>query len=65
MLADANGAFDPFLQGELGLNRGARGLGLELPIAKAIVEAHDGTLRYETAPNFFRVLIDLPLNATA
>nr|WP_298690471.1 HAMP domain-containing sensor histidine kinase [uncultured Dongia sp.] len=58
-------AFDPFLQGELGLNRGSHGLGLELPIAKAIVEAHEGTLRYETAPNFFRVLIDLPLKARA
>jgi signal transduction histidine kinase len=63
--ADSNSALDPFLQGELGLNRGTHGLGLELPIAKAIVEAHDGTLRYETSSGGFRMLIDLPVNLTA
>jgi signal transduction histidine kinase len=59
---DMNGMIDPFLQGELGLNRGTHGLGLELPIAKAIVEAHDGILRYHATPGAFRVLIHLPTN---
>ena len=58
-------ALDPFLQGEIGLSRGAHGLGLEMPIAKAIVEAHDGSLHYEASPHSFRVLIDLPLNRAA
>jgi signal transduction histidine kinase len=58
-------ALDPFLQGEIGLSRGAHGLGLEMPIAKAIVEAHDGLLHYEASPHSFRVLIDLPLNLAA
>lgn len=58
-------ALDPFVQGELGLSRGAHGLGLEMPIAKAIVEAHDGSLHYEASSNSFRVLIDLPVNIAA
>jgi signal transduction histidine kinase len=58
-------ALDPFVQGELGLSRGAHGLGLEMPIAKAIVEAHDGSLHYESSSNSFRVLIDLPINLAA
>mgnify|MGYP000629708595 CR=1 FL=1 len=45
--------------------QGAHGLGLEMPIAKAIVEAHDGSLHYEASPHSFRVLIDLPLNLAA
>jgi len=63
--AGMNAAIDPFLQGELGLSRATHGLGLELPIAKAIVEAHDGTLRYETSPDAFRVVINLPVNLPA
>ncbi len=62
---DATAAMDPFVQGELGLSRGTHGLGLEMPIAKAIVEAHDGSLHYESSSNSFRVLIDLPLNLAA
>lgn len=62
---DMDGMIDPFLQGELGLNRGTHGLGLELPIAKAIVEAHDGELRYKATPDAFRVLIHLPINLPA
>lgn len=58
-------ALDPFLQGELGLSRAAQGLGLEMPIAKAIVEAHDGSLFYQATERAFRVLIDLPLNQAA
>jgi signal transduction histidine kinase len=58
-------ALDPFVQGELGLSRGAHGLGLEMPIAKAIVEAHDGSLHYQASSNSFRVLIDLPINLAA
>ncbi|WP_374649886.1 sensor histidine kinase [Dongia sp.] len=58
-------ALEPFLQGELGLSRGTHGLGLEMPIAKAIIEAHDGSLHYEASTNSFRVSIDLPLNLAA
>jgi len=58
-------ALDAFTQGELGLSRGTHGLGLEMPIAKAIVEAHDGSLHYEASSNSFRVLIELPLNLAA
>lgn len=62
---DTNAAMDPFVQGELGLSRETHGLGLEMPIAKAIVEAHDGSLHYEASSNSFRVLIELPLNLAA
>ncbi|WP_374380714.1 sensor histidine kinase [Dongia sp.] len=58
-------AFDPFLQGELGLSRAAHGLGLEMPIAKAIVEAHDGSFHYEVSSDSFSVSIDLPLKMAA
>ncbi|MBI2253198.1 MAG: HAMP domain-containing histidine kinase [Proteobacteria bacterium] len=63
--ASNDAALDPFTQGELGLSRGAHGLGLEMPIAKAIVEAHDGSLHYEATANSFRVSIELPLNLVA
>lgn len=62
---DMDGMIDPFLQGEFGHNRGTYGLGLELPIAKAIVEAHDGVLRYKASADAFRVLIQLPINLPA
>ena len=41
--------FDPFRQENLDVTRRYGGLGLGLAIAKATVEAHDGTLRAESA----------------
>lgn len=58
-------ALDPFVQGHLGLSRDTYGLGLELPIAKAIVEAHDGSFHYEAAADRMRLTIDLPINLAA
>lgn len=55
-------AFDPFLQGDLRLSRETYGLGLELPIARAIVEAHDGELHYDSQDDRLRLWIDLPVN---
>jgi two-component system, sensor histidine kinase and response regulator len=40
----------PFLQEDSGYSRSAEGLGLGLPIAKAICEAHGGELAIQTAP---------------
>ena len=44
-------ALEPFRQVETGLNRKFDGTGLGLPIAKALCEAHDGTLEIESAPD--------------
>jgi signal transduction histidine kinase len=40
----------PFVQGNMSYARPAEGLGLGLPIAKAICEAHGGELAVQTAP---------------
>ena len=40
----------PFMQENMGYARSAEGLGLGLPIAKAICEAHGGELAIQTAP---------------
>lgn len=40
----------PFVQENMGYSRPAEGLGLGLPIAKAIAEAHGGELVIQTAP---------------
>lgn len=42
-------ALEPFRQVETGLNRKFDGTGLGLPIAKALCEAHDGSLEIESA----------------
>ena len=43
-------AFEPFRQLDEGLRRRAGGAGLGLPLAKAFVEAHGGTLEVASAP---------------
>lgn len=63
--SSADRALDPFVQGHLGLNRDTYGLGLELPITKAIVEAHDGIFQYESISDHLRLRIDLPVNLAA
>jgi two-component system sensor histidine kinase/response regulator len=40
----------PFMQENMGYSRPAEGLGLGLPIAKAIAEAHGGELKIHSAP---------------
>jgi signal transduction histidine kinase len=52
----------PFTQGDMGTSRPARGLGLGLAVARAIVEAHGGALRLESGESLgTTVRVRLPL----
>jgi hypothetical protein len=54
-------AFRPFAQLESSFNRRAEGLGIGLPMAQRIAEAHQGTLEINTAPGAgARVRLVLP-----
>ena len=55
-------ALEPFRQVETGLNRKFGGTGLGLPIAKALCEAHRGSLKVESVVNKgTEVIITLPI----
>ena len=61
-------ALTPFAQVDAGLSRGQEGAGLGLPIAKALVQLHGGTLEINSAKSMgTEVLVTLPsrLRATA
>jgi signal transduction histidine kinase len=54
-------AFDRFVRGDGSRSRASGGAGLGLAIAKAIVEAHGGSISLDTAPgNGTRFEITLP-----
>ncbi len=58
-------ALEPFRQVETGLNRTFNGTGLGLPIAKALCEAHEGSLDIaSTVDRGTEVTITLPLKST-
>ncbi|KUO73062.1 MAG: hypothetical protein APF77_20545 [Clostridia bacterium BRH_c25] len=53
--------FDPFFRVYAGNGRSAGGSGLGLPIAKAIIEKHKGTIGIESTKNIFtRVIAKIP-----
>lgn len=57
-------ALEPFRQVETGLNRQFEGTGLGLPIAKALCEAHGGSLKIESAvEKGTEVMITLPIKS--
>lgn len=58
---DARRVFEPFVRLERAATSGLPGAGLGLPIAKAIVDAHGGTIRLVTGPGIgTRAVIRLP-----
>ena len=58
--------FEPFTQGDMTLTRAAGGLGLGLSVARAIVEAHRGTIALHPAePQGTTVTVTLPLGGPA
>lgn len=44
--------FDPFAQADNGLNRRAEGLGIGLPLTRALMHAHDGDVRISSRAGF-------------
>mgnify|MGYP001765958079 CR=1 FL=1 len=63
--ADLARVFDPFTRLETSRSRETGGIGLGLPIAKAIIEAHGGTVLLENRPEKgLRCRITLPRAAT-
>ncbi|MCI0371984.1 MAG: hybrid sensor histidine kinase/response regulator [candidate division NC10 bacterium] len=58
--------FEPFTQGDMTLTRAAGGLGLGLSVARAIVEAHRGSIAFRQAePQGTSVTVTLPLAGPA
>jgi signal transduction histidine kinase len=59
---DIKRLFEPFFRTDSAQAKQIQGTGLGLPIVKAIVEAHDGTITVTSEPNVGTTLaISLPL----
>jgi signal transduction histidine kinase len=57
---------EPFVQGDMSYSRPAEGLGLGLPIAHTIAEAHGGELAVTTTPgNGLQATLKLPLSESS
>ena len=54
-------AFDRFSRGDESRTRDTGGAGLGLPIVKAIVEAHGGTVALDSRPGSTTFTLHLPL----
>lgn len=56
-------AFDLFVQGERALDRAGGGLGIGLPLARRVIELHDGEIRAESSGvrNGTQIVVRLPL----
>ena len=60
--ADIERLFEPFFRTDAAQAKQIQGTGLGLPIVKAIVEAHDGTITITSEPNIgTSFAISLPL----
>jgi signal transduction histidine kinase len=57
--------FELFVQGDRVLDRGHGGLGVGLPIVKAIAELHGGSVEVESTPAGSTFLVRLPLHRAA
>lgn len=53
--------FEPFFRGDSARGTQAGGTGLGLPIAKEIVESHQGTLKAESTDGHFQMVLSLPI----